>query len=172
MNGTNGTTERSVGSVVSAIVGMASLFPGASDIASFWANVVKGKNSISEVPRDRWNVPLFYDAGGTGDKTPSKWGGFLSDVPFDPAAYGIPPRSLAAIEPVQLLTLEVARRALADAGYADRRFDRERAAVIVGAEAGTELTAGYGFRARHRQFLGALPDALDLLEKLARETAW
>ncbi len=144
-----------------AIIGMASLFPGAPDLPSFWANIVAGRNSITEVPPERWNADTYYDPHGTGDKTPSKWGGFLADVPFDPAAYGIPPRSLAAIEPVQLLALEVARRALDDAGYGDRPFDRERASVIFGAEAGTELSAGYGFRARHPQMLGPLPDALD-----------
>src|SRR5260370_26239636 len=41
-------------------------------------------------------------------------------------SYGIPPKSLTAIEPVQLLSLEIARRALADSGYGDKSFDRER----------------------------------------------
>ncbi|MDD9372302.1 MAG: beta-ketoacyl synthase N-terminal-like domain-containing protein, partial [Acidimicrobiales bacterium] len=79
-----------------------------------------------------------------------------------------PPASLAAIEPVQLLALEVAARALADAGYATRAFDRERASVIFGAEAGTDLSAAYGLRAALPGLLppgavepGRLPDALD-----------
>ncbi len=62
------------------------------------------------------------------------------------SAYGIPPSALASIEPAQLLALEVAARALADAGYADRAFDRERASVIFGAEAGSDLSAAYGLR--------------------------
>src|SRR5262249_41083147 len=76
-----------------ATVGMASIFPGAPDTPSFWANIVQGKNSITEVPAERWNASIYYDPKGTGEKTPSKWGGFIPDVPFDPAAYGIPPRS-------------------------------------------------------------------------------
>ena len=76
------------------------------------------------MPPERWDVATYYDPAAVGDgagsKTPCKWGGFLDDIPFDPLAYGIPPNSLAAIEPVQLLALEIARRALADAGYADR----------------------------------------------------
>jgi acyl transferase domain-containing protein len=88
-------------------------------------------------------------------------------VPFDPLAYGIPPRSLEAIEPVQLLSLEVARRALDDAGYASavsphgRPLDRERTAVIFGAEAGTDLSSAYGFRAMFPHYVGALPPELD-----------
>jgi 3-oxoacyl-(acyl-carrier-protein) synthase/NAD(P)H-dependent flavin oxidoreductase YrpB (nitropropane dioxygenase family) len=132
------------------------------------ANLVAGKNAITEVPRERWNAEQYYDPAGTGEKTPSKWGGFLDDVLFDPAAYGIPPRSLASIDPTQLLALEAARRALDDAGYADRFLDRERASVIFGAEGGTDLSSAYGFRALHPQMRGALPGELD--EKLPRLT--
>jgi acyl transferase domain-containing protein/NAD(P)H-dependent flavin oxidoreductase YrpB (nitropropane dioxygenase family)/NAD(P)-dependent dehydrogenase (short-subunit alcohol dehydrogenase family) len=159
-----------------AIVGMAGVFPGSPDLDSYWANIVLGKNAVTEVPRDRWNVDAYYDPNGTGEKTPSKWGGFLPKIPFDPAVYGIPPRSLAAIEPVQLLALEVARRALLDAGYTDkgdgnetqRAFDREKASVIFGAESGTDLSNAYGFRAQHAQFLGDMPGELD--DKLPRLT--
>src|SRR5262249_40893596 len=101
-----------------AIVGMSAIFPGAPDLPTYWQNIVTGKNSVTEVPPERWNAALYYDPAGTGDKTPSKWGGFLPDVAFDPARYGIPPRSLAAIEPTQLLALEASRRALDDFGGA------------------------------------------------------
>lgn len=154
-----------------AIVGLAGIFPGAADTDGFWANIVGGKDSVREVPAARWSVEQFYDpaatGAGAGKKTPCKWGGFLEPVPFDPLAYGIPPRSLEAIEPVQLLSLEVARRALDDAGYATavsphgRPLDRERTAVIFGAEAGTDLSSAYGFRAMFPHYVGALPAELD-----------
>src|SRR5690606_19526879 len=69
--------------------------------------------------------------------------------------------------PVQLLALEVASRALADAGYATRPFDRSRASVVFGAEGGTDLSAAYGLRAvlpaylPHRPGEEALPPELD-----------
>ncbi|MGE5185528.1 MAG: beta-ketoacyl synthase N-terminal-like domain-containing protein, partial [Acidobacteriota bacterium] len=148
-----------------AIVGVAAMFPGAPDTESFWANIVAGRNAVREVPPERWDVATYYDPAavgeGAGRKTPCKWGGFLDDIPFDPLAYGIPPKSLPAIEPVQLLSLEIARRALADAGYVDRSFDRERCAVIFGAEAGTDLSSAYNFRAMFPQYVGPLPDTLD-----------
>src|SRR5262249_39069871 len=53
-----------------------------------------------------------------------------------PTRYGIPPNSLRSIDPVQLLALEVVRRALEDAGYADGDFDRENTSVIIGASGG------------------------------------
>ncbi len=154
--------ERRQGSRV-AIVGMSAIMPGAPDLEAFWKNIVMGVDSVTEVPRRRWNAEAYYDKNGTGDKTPSKWGGFLPEITFDPASYGIPPRSLAAIEPVQLLALEVARRALDDAGYGDRDFDRERASVIFGAESGTDLSSAHNFRAQYRQLLGEMPAELDAM---------
>ena len=94
-----------------AIVGMATIMPGAPHLDAFWSNIVHGVNSISEVPPERWRVETFYEAGSmNGNKTPSKWGGFLDPIAFDPLTYGIPPLSLAAIEPVQLLALKPAAR--------------------------------------------------------------
>jgi acyl transferase domain-containing protein/NAD(P)H-dependent flavin oxidoreductase YrpB (nitropropane dioxygenase family)/NAD(P)-dependent dehydrogenase (short-subunit alcohol dehydrogenase family)/acyl carrier protein len=145
-----------------AIVGMACIFPGAPDLESYWSNLALGVDSIREVPHERWNPERYYDPEGVpGLTTPSKWGGFLGETVFDPAEYGIPPRSLASIDPIQLLSLQVARRALEDAGYADRPFDRERTAVVFGAEGGTDLSKAYGFRALWPQFVGDLPEPLE-----------
>ncbi|MFT5432470.1 MAG: 3-oxoacyl-(acyl-carrier-protein) synthase, partial [Myxococcota bacterium] len=145
-----------------AIVGMACIFPDAPDLQTFWSNIVAGKNAITEVPPDRWNPEIYFDPeSNDGTKTPSKWGGFLPTIAFDPLAYGIPPRSLAAIEPVQLLALEVAARTLRDAGYEGREVSHRRTSVIFGAEAGTELAGGYGFRAFFPQLIGDLPQELD-----------
>ena len=148
-----------------AIVGVAAIFPNAPDTDAFWSNIVAGANAIREVPPDRWDASIYYDPAATGadagKKTPCKWGGFLGDIPFDPLAYGIPPKSLAAIEPVQLLALEIAKRALADAGYDARTFDRARTSVIFGAEAGTDLSSAYSFRAMFPHYVGELPEALD-----------
>src|SRR5262249_56990796 len=124
-----------------------------------------------EVAASRWDTERYFDAEattvGAGRRTPSKWGGFLPAIGFDTLAYGIPPRSLASIEPIQLLALEAAARALSDAGYQTREFDRSRAAVIFGAEAGTDLTAAYGLRGTLPSYLapenghGPLPRELD-----------
>ena len=152
---------RRTGCVDVAIVGMACIFPDAPDVAAYWKNIVAGRTSIREVPSERWSAERFYDPKGSGDRTPSKWGGFVPETLFDPGAFGIPPRSLAAIDPVQLLSLLVAQRALDDAGYSVRAFDRERTSVVFGAEGGTDLANAYGFRAASTQYLGELPPALD-----------
>ncbi|BEL03910.1 hypothetical protein Q0Z83_021010 [Actinoplanes sichuanensis] len=148
-----------------AIVGMACVLPQAEDLATFWHNTVTGLDAVTEIPAGRWDVGRYFDPDAyrraRRDATPSKWGGFLPRIAFDALAYGIPPTSLASIEPVQLLALEVAARALADAGYADRPFARDRASVIFGAEAGHDLATAYGFRALLPGYLGDLPPELD-----------
>ncbi|MFF5261017.1 beta-ketoacyl synthase N-terminal-like domain-containing protein [Actinomadura viridis] len=107
-----------------AIVGMGCVFPGAPDAAAFWANVVRGVDAAGDVP------------AGRRDSEPTR-AGHLPAAPFDALAHGVPPGSLGEIEPARLLALEVAARALEDAGYGDRPFDRSRTSVFFGAAAGT-----------------------------------
>ncbi|MET9504865.1 SDR family oxidoreductase [Streptomyces sp. NPDC006622] len=148
-----------------AVVGMACMFPQAPDLPTFWANVVGGVDAVGEVPADRWDPAVHH-----GASTPSKWGGFLPPIPFDPLRYGIPPASLGHIEPVQLLSLEAARRALEDAGYGDggREFDRSRTSVVFGAEAGSDLSNAATLRAVLPSYYGKVPRGLD--EQLPRLT--
>ncbi len=131
-----------------AIVGISAVFPGAADLPRFWSNTLRGFDAITEVPPDRWDWRLYYDPDPKApDKIVSKWGGFLPDVAFDPLRYGMPPSSLPSIEPAQLLALEVVRRAIGDAGYAERPFPRERTAVVLGMGGGAaQLAMGYAFR--------------------------
>ncbi|USQ84655.1 SDR family oxidoreductase [Streptomyces phaeoluteigriseus] len=141
-----------------AVVGMACMFPQAPDLPTFWANVVGGVDAVGEVPADRWDPAVHH-----GGSTPSKWGGFLPPIPFDPLRYGIPPTSLGHIEPVQLLSLEAARRALEDAGYGEggRTFDRSRTSVVFGAEAGSDLSNAATLRAVLPSYYGKVPQGLD-----------
>ncbi len=131
-----------------AIVGMAAVVPGAAEVSQFWENTLRGVDSITEIPDDRWDWRLYYDADPKApDKIISRWGGFVPEIPFDPLQYGMPPATLPSIEPLHLLTLEVVRAALDDAGYRVRPFPRERTAVVLGAGGGAaQLAMGYAFR--------------------------
>ena len=172
-----------------AVIGMACIYPGAKNIEEYWRNIISGKDCITEVPDERWNKELYYDATSmNGDKSPSKWGGFIPRIDFDPMEFGIPPQSLAAIEPSQLLSLLVAKQALENAGYGDGRggasgegqggsgkvgsgdgragnggkqFNRENVSVIIGAEGGNDLSNSYGFRCFFPQVFGEMPPEVD-----------
>lgn len=140
-----------------AIVGMECIFPGAKNLDEFWRNIILGKDSVTEVPDERWNKELYYKPDSDeADVSHSKWGGFIPKIDFDPLAFGIPPQSLAAIEPTQLLTLLVAKRAMEDAGYGEKHINRENISVIIGAEGGNDLANSYSFRGYYKQVFGEL----------------
>jgi acyl transferase domain-containing protein/NAD(P)H-dependent flavin oxidoreductase YrpB (nitropropane dioxygenase family)/NAD(P)-dependent dehydrogenase (short-subunit alcohol dehydrogenase family)/acyl carrier protein len=152
-----------------AIVGMACVYPGARNIEEYWRNIILGKDCVTEVPDERWNKTLYYDpASNNGEKSPSKWGGFIPKIDFDPVTFGIPPQSLAAIDPAQLLSLLVAKQALDNAGYGGANINRENVSVIIGTEAGTDLANNYGFRSLFTQIFGEIPPELN--EALPRLT--
>jgi len=154
-----------------AIIGMACFLPGANDVRTYWENVLNRVNAITEVPLDHWDWRLYYDPDPKArDKICSKWGGFLADIPFDPLLFGMPPNSLSSIEPVQLYALEAVRRALADAGYAERPFDRARTAVILGAGGGAaQLAISYSFRS-YLPLLATVPGLQDQVAEILRRT--
>ena len=116
-------TEAPVG-----IVGMACLFPGAPDLSAYWRNLCDGVDAIQEVPATRWD-PRFYDPSSSApDRFYCRRGGFIdAHAACDPAALGVMPVAAAGAEPDQLLALEVATRALEDAGYAPGRMGSGRA---------------------------------------------
>lgn len=145
-----------------AIVGMACIFPGAKNIEEYWRNILLGQDAVTEVPDERWNKDLYYNpASNEPDMSHSKWGGFIPKIDFDPLDYGIPPQSLAAIDPTQLLSLMVARQALENAGYKDGNFNGENVSVIMGAEGGNDLANSYSFRGYYKQVFGEMPAELN-----------
>ncbi|MGK5023359.1 SDR family NAD(P)-dependent oxidoreductase [Janthinobacterium sp. RB2R34] len=147
-----------------AIVGMACLFPGAQSLREYWENIVRGVDSVREVDAERWSALQMFDPKrGTPDKVYAKWGGFLDDIAFDPQRYGIAPASLASIEPMQLLALEVARQAMADASLDTLPFARERTSCVFAVGGMADLSCQYNFRT-------LLPLYLQQVDGLAPET--
>ena len=60
-----------------AIIGMGSVFPGATNLQEYWDNIVKEIDSITEVPPSRWEIDDYYDPDPLApDKTYCKRGGF------------------------------------------------------------------------------------------------
>lgn len=97
-----------------AIVGLAGRYPGADDPEAFWENLLVGKDTVGDLPTDRWR-----SAGGVRAK-----GHFLDRVDsFDPAFFGLSAREAAFTDPQERLFLEVAWEALEDAGLAGARLD-------------------------------------------------
>jgi acyl transferase domain-containing protein/NAD(P)H-dependent flavin oxidoreductase YrpB (nitropropane dioxygenase family)/NADP-dependent 3-hydroxy acid dehydrogenase YdfG len=154
-----------------AIVGMACHFPRAQGLREYWQNIIRGVDAIREVSDDRWSAALLFDEQRrTPDKVYSKWGGFLDDIAFDPQRYGIAPATLASIEPAQLLTLEVARQALQDAGFDRRPFARERTACIMAVGGMNDLGTIFNFRTLLPQYLARVEGLSDAVRSQILDT--
>jgi acyl transferase domain-containing protein/NAD(P)H-dependent flavin oxidoreductase YrpB (nitropropane dioxygenase family)/NAD(P)-dependent dehydrogenase (short-subunit alcohol dehydrogenase family)/acyl carrier protein len=144
-----------------AIVGIACAFSGAEDVGSFWRRILDASPSFTDVPDSRWNAQRHHgDQAISGDRVVSTRGAFIEPIAFDALAYGIPPSSMATIEPIQLLSLEMAQRALTHAGYGHGGFDRSRTSVIFGAEAGSELRDALTLRAVLPAYVDSVPASL------------
>ncbi|WP_145984448.1 type I polyketide synthase, partial [Bradyrhizobium nitroreducens] len=102
-----------------AIVGISGRYPQANDLQTFWANLSSGKDSITEIPLQRWDHSQYFDSDrNKPGKTYSKWGGFIDGVDqFDPLFFNISPREAEFLDPQERLFLQCVHGALEDAGY-------------------------------------------------------
>jgi acyl transferase domain-containing protein/thioesterase domain-containing protein/aryl carrier-like protein len=121
-----------------AIIGMAGRYPGAKDLQEFWSNLREGRDCITEIPEDRWDHSLYFDADmDKPGKTYCKWGGFLDAVDrFDPLFFNITPRDAELMDPMVRLFLETVWNLFENAGYTRETIGREyqsRVGVYVGA---------------------------------------
>ncbi|MCP4287947.1 MAG: SDR family NAD(P)-dependent oxidoreductase, partial [Gammaproteobacteria bacterium] len=111
--------KHETGALDIAIIGLSGRYPQAGTMQEFWANLRDGKDCITEIPQDRWDHSLYFDAEKHAPgKTSGKWGGFLDDVDrFDPLFFNISPRDAERMDPQERLFLECAFATLEDAGY-------------------------------------------------------
>lgn len=123
-----------------AIIGMSGRFPQAKNLEEYWENLVTGKNSITEIPAERWTLEGFFHPNRQEaiiqNKSYSKWGAFLDDYnQFDPLFFNIAPREAEKIDPQELVFLEECWKALEDAGYVPSNLSpevRKRTGVFGG----------------------------------------
>ena len=128
-----------------AVIGLSAIVADARNIEEFWMNIIEGKDSITDVPENRWRIDDYYSADMTApDKTYCKRGGFLPEIDFNPMEFGLPPNILEVTDASQLLGLVAARDALEDAGYGQRsaKFSaalKEKTGVLLGVGGGQKL---------------------------------
>jgi acyl transferase domain-containing protein len=117
-----------------AVVGMACRLPGAETPEEFWELLDQGTDSVSEVPRERWNVDAYYDADpSTVGKMATRCGGFIRNVDqFDPQFFGMAPREAQNMDPQQRVLLEVAWEALEHANIPPSSLYGSLTGVFVG----------------------------------------
>ena len=116
-----------------AVVGMAGLFPGALDTATFWSRICSRFDAASEVRPGRWIAPpqIMAAAAPQPDRAYSTRCCLLPDFDLDPEGLDLPEALIAGLDPLHLVALQAARDVLQ--GRAAPRLNRERTGVVLAA---------------------------------------
>src|SRR5215471_10673340 len=131
-----------------AIVGVGCRFPGGINHPdAFWKLLAEGREAVSDVPADRWNVKRFYDAEpGILGKSIARRGGFVDGIDqFDRQFFSISPREAPYVDPQHRLLLETAWEAIEDAG------------LVLDFEKGTDLGVFVGISHNDYQVIQGTP---------------
>ena len=116
-----------------AVVGMGCLFPGASDLNTFWQNIVNKIDTTCEVPGDRWIVdPDSICAPDLApDKALSRRACLINDFEFDPDGFDIDRDFLLELDPLYHAVLHAGRQAFSGCNTAS--LNRERIGTVLSA---------------------------------------
>ncbi len=118
-----------------AVISMACRFPGASDIETYWENLVAGKDAITEIPKSRWDIDQYYKKEVDGYSMNTRWGGFIEDVDkFDASFFEISPREAKLMDPQQRILLELSHELIERSGYVPANLKGSKTGVYIGIE--------------------------------------
>lgn len=94
----------------------------------------EGRDVISEIPADRWNIDDYYHPSPSEPgKMSTRFGAFLEQIDqFDAQFFGITPREASRMDPQQRLLLELSWEAFENAGLAPDRLVGSDVAVFAG----------------------------------------
>ncbi len=117
-----------------AIIGMSCRFPKANSLDEFWDLLKNGKDTITEIPKERWNLEKFYDSDPSVErKTNQRHASLLSGVhDFDPLFFNISPAEAIEMSPSQKLMLELAWEAVENSSLPLSHVKGHNVGVYVG----------------------------------------
>ncbi|PYI01233.1 ketoacyl-synt-domain-containing protein [Aspergillus sclerotiicarbonarius CBS 121057] len=127
-----------------AVIGIGGRFPGnASSPEKLWEVLLNGDSTLSETPKDRFNIDAFYHPHAERSGTQSFRGGHFMNRPidaFDAPFFSITPNEAKAIDPQQRMCLEVAYEAMEN-GKSNRAMNP---GVTLQAISGTNTCCYFG----------------------------
>ena len=103
-----------------AIVGMACEYPDARTPAELWENVLARRQAFRRIPPERLNLDDYYAVEPDApDRTYASQAAIIRDYEFDRVRFRVSGDTYRASDPVHWLALDVADRALDNAGFPD-----------------------------------------------------
>ena len=116
-----------------AVIGMAGIFPGASDLDTFWQNIVNKKDTAIEVPPGRWIAEPedMVHPDPRPDKTFSKRACLIQDFSFDTKGLDLEEDLINALDPLHLMALHVGRNAFLSCDISS--IDKKNIGIVLAA---------------------------------------
>ena len=117
-----------------AIVGMACQYPDAASPQELWQNVLAKRQAFRQLPAERLRVEDYVSADRAApDRTYSAHAALISGYEFDRVGFRVAGSTFRSADMAHWLALDVASRALADAGFPDGRgLPLETTGVVIG----------------------------------------
>ncbi len=142
------TPTRSSTSAI-AVIGMGCHYPGASEIPQLWENILARRCQFRQLPDRRLPLSEYYDPDPTvPDKTYGTRAAVIDGFEFDWVSKRIPKTAVESTDIVHWLALEVALKALEDAGYTRESVTTESSGVVLGNTLTGEQTRSSTMRLR------------------------
>jgi enediyne polyketide synthase len=117
-----------------AIVGMACVYPDARSPGELWENVLAQRRAFRRLPPERLRREDYFSADPhTPDATYATEAAVIEGYEFDRVAFRVVGSTFRAADLAHWLALDVAAKALADAGFAEgKNLPRETTGVLLG----------------------------------------
>ena len=132
-----------------AVIGMGCHYPGASEIRQLWENILAKRRQFRQLPDQRLPLSEYYDPDpAVPDKTYGTRAAVIDGFEFDWVSKRIPKTTVESTDIVHWLALEVALKALEDAGYTRATVANERSGVVLGNTLTGEQTRSSTMRLR------------------------
>jgi enediyne polyketide synthase len=117
-----------------AIVGLACRYPDADSPEQLWTNVLAGRRAFRRLPDERMRLADYWSPDPAApDRFYARQAAVIQGYQFDRVGYRVAGSTYRSTDLTHWLALDVATRALADAGFPNGdELPRERTTVVVG----------------------------------------
>ena len=132
-----------------AVTGIGCWYPGARNPRELWENILARRLEFRKIPDCRLPNSEYCDPTAKSiDHTYAERCAVIDGFEFDWIGRRIPKSMFESTDLVHWLSLDVAEKALSDAGYTPQEMDRDRTGVIVGNTLTSDITRAETMRLR------------------------
>ncbi|MBI3869321.1 MAG: SDR family NAD(P)-dependent oxidoreductase [Verrucomicrobia bacterium] len=133
-----------------AIVGMACVYPDANSPTELWENALSQRRSFRRMPSERLRLEDYYsDNRGAPDSTYATEAALIEGYTFDRVAFRVVGETFRVVDLAHWLALDVASRALANAGFKDGEgLPKQDTGVLLGNTLTGEFSRANSLRLR------------------------